>query len=82
MCVGGITFANACESRCAGYCGANPGVCSPGDACKPEPDLQVEPVCGSDGVTYQNAQSALCLAGVWKTSPGPCNRKRSITYHS
>jgi hypothetical protein len=74
VCAGEITFANACEARCAGYCVNVPGVCTSAPNC-PAALPSDTPVCGSDGITYSCASTARCH-GVWQYVAGQCNRMR------
>jgi hypothetical protein len=56
------------------FCEKVPGKCDELGACRPLPDLcvqVVDPVCGCDGLTYNNACVA-AQAGVSVASDGPC----------
>lgn len=71
----------ACDlnADCPGgsYCARAPGACGEAGRCAPQPQPEaaeceaVAPICGCDGVTYQNACAAGAL-GVSVAHEGPC----------
>jgi len=75
VCVGGVTYSNACEARCAGHHDWTDGACTTTLAPVTAPTSCIcpaiyRPVCVG-GVTYSNACEARC-AGHLDWSNGPC----------
>ena len=79
------TYLNRCEAQCAGVNIVSSGNCTKeaaknlrtsraGEECNCLNDLN--PVCGSNGVTYDNGCEADC-AGVVGTKPGRCEQPRT-----
>jgi len=58
-------------SECVLHCVLERGLCREKALCECPCDNHCQPVCGDDGVTYQNSCFAECV-GVTKYSPGAC----------